>query len=149
MMSSGFSIAPFNGDKRNYWTFIWQLHVMFLMEHAKYDTHEKKILFALNQMKGGYAEEWANTIVERYLMDSTTLTTWEAFKAKLDIKFANMAKKEHTYLELMKLQQKESTVPEFFTRFDFLVRKAGLMEDCHNDLLITILKPALNYAITD
>src|SRR3984893_1751344 len=60
-MSSSFSIPPFNGDKKNYRTFICQLNVMFLAEHAKYNMHEKKILFTLNQMKGGYAEEWANT----------------------------------------------------------------------------------------
>ena len=100
-------------------------------------------------MKGGYAEEWANTIVERYLMDAATLTTWDTFKAKLDVEFANVVEKESAYLELMKLQQKGSSVLEFFTRFDYLVRKARLTEDCHNDLLITILKPALDYTITD
>ena len=65
--------------------------------------HEKKILFTLNQMKGRYAEEWANTIVERYLMDTTTLTTWDAFKVKLDVEFADIVEKESAYLDLMKL----------------------------------------------
>src|ERR1700731_4466637 len=119
------------------------------MEQLKYDTHEKKILFALNQMKGGYAEEWANMIVERYLMDAATLTTWDAFKVKLDVKFADVVEKESAYLDLMKLQQKGSSVLEFFTRFNYLVRKARLTEDRHNDLLITILKPTLDYVITD
>ena len=128
-MSSGFSIAPFNGDKKNYWTFIWQLNILFLTELLKYNRHEKKTLFALNQMKGRYAEEWANTIVERYLMDASTLTTWDAFRAKLDVEFADVAEKESAYLELMKLQQKGSSVPEFFTRFDYLVGKARLTED--------------------
>src|ERR1700726_1939179 len=82
-MSSGFSIAPFNGDKKNYWTSVWQLNFMFLTEHLKYDMHEKKILFTLNQMKGRYAEEWANMVMERYIMDSTMLTTWDAFKSRL------------------------------------------------------------------
>src|ERR1700731_2669121 len=57
MMSSGFSITPFNGDKKNYWTFIQQLNILFLTELLKYDMHEKKTLFALNQMKGRYVEE--------------------------------------------------------------------------------------------
>ena len=97
--------------------------------------HKKKILFALNQMKGRYVEEWANTIMERYLTDTTMLTTWEAFKAKLDVEFTDSVEKEHAYLELMKLRQKGSMVLEFFTRFNFLVGKAGLTEALHNDLL--------------
>ena len=148
-MSSGFSIAPFNGDKKNYWTSVWQLNFMFLAEHLKYDMHEKKILFTLNQMKGRYAEEWANMVMERYIMDSTMLTTWDAFKSRLDVKFADVVEKESMYLELMKLQKKGSSVLEFFTQFDYLVGKAGLTEDRHNDLLITILEPTLNYVITD
>src|ERR1700731_2324564 len=35
MMSSTFTIAPFNGDKKNYWTYIWQLNIMFIAEAAK------------------------------------------------------------------------------------------------------------------
>src|ERR1700731_2093003 len=97
-MSSGFSIAPFNGDKKNYWTSVWQLNFMFLAEHLKYDMHEKKILFTLNQMKGRYAEEWANMVMERYIMDSTMLTTWDAFKSRLDVKFADVVEKESMYL---------------------------------------------------
>src|ERR1700726_1228544 len=120
---------------------------MFLAEPTKFDMHKKKILFALNQMKGGYAEEWVNTIVERYLMDMATLTTWDTFKVKLDVGFVNVAEKESAYLELMKLWQKGSSVLEFFTRFDYLVGKARLTEDCHNDLLITMLEPTLDYAI--
>src|ERR1700719_846753 len=84
MMSSMYTMSPFNGDKKNYRTFIWQLNIMFIADAAKFDTPIKKILFALNQMKGGYAEEWANTVVERYLTDTTTLGTWEVFKARLD-----------------------------------------------------------------
>src|SRR6202043_3645331 len=106
-----------------------------------------KILFALNQMKGRYVEEWVNTIVERYLTDAATLTTWDAFKAKLDVEFTDIAEKESAYLELMKLWQKGSSVLEFFTRFNYLVGKAGLTEDHHNDLLITMLEPTLDYAI--
>ena len=63
----------------------------------------KKILFALNQMKGGYAEEWANTVVERYLSDTTTLGTWEAFKSRLDMEFVDVMEKESAYIELGKL----------------------------------------------
>ena len=41
------------------------------------------------------------------------------------------------------------SVPEFFTKFDYLVGKAGLSADRHNDLLMTLLEPALDYNITD
>ena len=109
----------------------------------------KKILFALNQMKGGYAEEWANTVVERYLTDTTTLSTWEVFKSRLDMEFADVVEKESTYIELGKLWQKGMSVLEFFTKFDYLIGKAGLSADCHNDLLMTLLEPALDYSITD
>src|ERR1700731_1689552 len=117
---------------------------MFLAEPTKFDMHKKKILFALNQMKGGYAEEWVNTVVERYLTDATTLSTWEAFKLRLDAEFADVVEKESAYIELGKLRQKGMMVPEFFTRFDYLVGRAGLSVDRHNDLLITLLKPALD-----
>ena len=103
MMSSAFTIAPFNGDKKNYQTFVRQLNILFIVEAAKYDMPIKKILFALNQMKGGYAEEWANTVVERYLADTTTLGTWEVFKARLDAEFMDVVEKESTYIELGKL----------------------------------------------
>ena len=148
MMSSTFTIAPFNGDKKNYQTFVHQLNILFIVEAAKFDMPIKKILFALNQMKGGYAEEWANMVVERYLSDTTTLGTWEVFKARLDVEFADVTEKESTYIELGKLWQKGMTVPEFFTKFNYLIGKAGLSADRHNDLL-TLLEPALDYNITD
>src|ERR1700730_5235829 len=99
----------------------------------------KKILFALNQMKGGYAEEWANTVVERYLTDTTTVGTWEVFKSRLDAEFMDVAEKESVYIELGKLQQKGMSVPEFFTKFDYLIGKAGLSTDHHNNLLMMLL----------
>ena len=41
------------------------------------------------------------------------------------------------------------SVPEFFMKFDYLIGKAGLSADCHNDLLMTLLEPALDYNIMD
>src|ERR1700731_726673 len=149
MMSSTFTITPFNGDKKNYRTFVHQLNILFIVEAAKFDMPIKKILFALNQMKGGYAEEWANMVVERYLSDTTTLGTWEVFKARLDVEFADVTEKESTYIELGKLWQKGMTVPEFFTKFNYLIGKAGLSADRHNNLLMTLLEPALDYNIMD
>src|ERR1700730_10129869 len=148
-MSSTFMIAPFNGDKKNYWTFVHQLNILFIAEAMKFNMPIKKILFALNQMKGGYVEEWANTVVERYLSDTTMLGMWEVFKLRLDMEFADVAEKESVYIELGKLQQKGMSVPEFFTKFDYLIGKARLSADHHNDLLMTLLEPALDYNIMD
>ena len=69
-MSSSFSITPFNGDKKNYWTFVCQLNVMFLAEHTKFNTDKKKTLFALNQMKGGYAEELSDRVSHNLIVRS-------------------------------------------------------------------------------
>ena len=41
------------------------------------------------------------------------------------------------------------TANEFVTKFDHLAAKAGLTEEVHNDLLITLFGPTLSYAVTD
>jgi hypothetical protein len=56
-MLARFSITPFNGEKKYYCTFVHQLNILFFTDQEKFNTNDKKILFALNQMKGEYAKE--------------------------------------------------------------------------------------------
>jgi hypothetical protein len=88
-------------------------------------------------------------VIEKFMMDNVTLMNWDAFKTRLDAEFMDSVEKENAYLKLARLKQGSMLVNEFLTRFDFLNAKVGLTDTIHNDLLITLLEPALAYAITD
>ena len=77
------------------------------------------------------------------------IPTWETFKTWLDVEFVDTIEKENAYLALTKLWQGLMTANEFVTKFNHLATNAGSTEAIHNELLITIFKPALSYAITD
>src|ERR1700730_16967950 len=76
-------VLPFDRQKKNFWTFIRSLCMLFLANQAKYQDDEAKVLFALSKMTGeGFAAEWAN-IHREDITDMEVFPTWNTFLADM------------------------------------------------------------------
>ena len=62
------AVAPFDGQKRNFHTFLQSLCLLFMANLTDYATDLAKVLFALSKITGeGFAAEWANMKAEEIL----------------------------------------------------------------------------------
>ena len=73
------SVAPFDGQKRNFRTFLRSLHLLYMANPTNYAMDLAKVLFALSKITGeGFATEWANMKAEEILGNSKA-GTWVDF----------------------------------------------------------------------
>src|ERR1700730_14789582 len=73
------SVAPFDGQKRNFRTFLRSLHLLYMVNPTDYATDLAKVLFALSKIAGeGFAAEWVNMKAEE-ILGSGEAGTWVVF----------------------------------------------------------------------
>jgi len=73
------SVAPFDGQKKNFRTFLRSLRLLFMANPTTYATDLAKVLFALSKIVGeGFAAEWANMKAEEILGNGEA-RTWVQF----------------------------------------------------------------------
>ena len=63
------SVAPFDGQKRNFHMFLRSLCLLYMANPTNYATDLAKVLFALSKITGeGFTTEWANMKAEEILV---------------------------------------------------------------------------------
>jgi hypothetical protein len=83
------------------------------------------IWFVLSYMKGGDAELWANTYVDRAL-ENDNWGSWVGFLDALARDFGNKTEPRKALEELGRLQQNKKTAAEYFLKFEQLADIAGV-----------------------
>ena len=73
------AVAPFDGQKRNFHTFLWSLCLLFMVNQTNYAMDLAKVLFTLSKIAGeGFAAEWVNMKAEEILGNGEA-GTWVDF----------------------------------------------------------------------
>ena len=94
-----------------------------------YATDEAKVLFALSKITGeGFAAEWGN--VKGDQIDQTRVVrSWNDFIDEMKRVFDDPNDQATALHDLERLKQGSSDTPEFFAKFEMLMRRAELHPD--------------------
>ena len=84
------SVAPFDGQKKNFRTFLQSLHLLFMVNPTIYATDLAKVLFALSKIVGkGFTTEWANMKAE-VILGNGEAGTWGEFVEEMKQAFDDL-----------------------------------------------------------
>src|ERR1700730_13622104 len=130
------SVAPFDGQKKNFCTFLWSLRLLFMANPTNYATDLAKVLFALSKIVGeGFTTEWANMKAEEILGNGKA-RTWGEFVEEMKRAFDNLNDRATALADIARLKQGTMTAPEFFAKFEMMFRWAELTEEADSDILV-------------
>src|ERR1700730_809961 len=130
------AVAPFDGQKRNFRTFLRSLRLLFMANPVVYATDLAKVLFALSKITGeGFAAEWANMKAEEILGNSEA-GTWVDFVEEMKWAFNDPNDHATALADIMRLKQGTMTAPEFFAKFEMMFRQAEMTEVADSDILV-------------
>src|ERR1700720_3983037 len=83
-------VDPFNGQKKNFHTFLQSLHLLFMANPTIYAMDLAKVLFALSKITGeGFAAEWVNMKAEEILGNGEA-RTWGEFMEEMKWAFDDL-----------------------------------------------------------
>src|ERR1700731_1755823 len=138
------AVAPFDGQKRNFRTFLRSLRLLFMANPVVYATDLAKVLFALSKITGeGFAAEWANMKAEEILGNGKA-GTWAEFVEELKRAFDDLNDRATALAGIASLKQGALAAPEFFAKFETLFRQAEMDEVGDSDILVHWLELNLN-----
>ena len=84
------SVAPFNGQKKNFRMFLQSLCLLFMANPTIYAMDLAKVLFALSKIVGeGFTTEWANMKAEEILGNGEA-RTWGEFVEEMKWAFDDL-----------------------------------------------------------
>src|SRR6202030_1583343 len=130
------AIAPFDGQKRNFCTFLQSIHLLFMANLVAYATDLAKVLFALSKITGeGFATEWVNMKAEEILGNGEA-GTWVDFVEEMKQAFDDLNNHATTLADIARLKQGTMTAPEFFAKFETVFHQAEMMEVADLDILV-------------
>src|SRR3984893_9927667 len=130
------AVAPFDGQKRNFRTFLRSLRLLFMANPVVYATDLAKVLFALSKITGeGFAAEWANMKAEEILGNGEA-RTWAEFVEELKRAFDDPNDRATALAGIASLKQGALAAPEFFAKFETLFRRAEMDEVGDSDILV-------------
>src|ERR1700726_418366 len=114
------SVAPFDGQKKNFCMFLWSLCLLFMANPTIYATDLAKVLFALSKIVGeGFAAEWVNMKAEEILSNGEA-GTWKEFVEELKQAFDDPNDHATALAGIASLKQGALAAPEFFAKFETL-----------------------------
>src|ERR1700719_3335944 len=130
------AVAPFDGQKRNFRTFLQSLRLLFMANLVAYATDLAKVLFALSKITGeGFATEWVNMKAEEILGNGEA-GTWVDFVEEMKQAFDDLNNHATTLADIARLKQGTMTAPEFFAKFETVFHQAEMMEVADLDILV-------------
>jgi Retrotransposon gag protein len=130
------SVAPFDGQKKNFCTFLQLLCLLYMANPTNYATDLAKVLFALSKITGeGFAAEWANMKAEEILGNGEA-GTWVEFVEEMKRAFNDPNDRATALAEIARLKQGATMAPEFFAKFETLFRRAEMSEEADSDILV-------------
>src|ERR1700726_4103329 len=110
------SVAPFDGQKRNFHTFLQSLHLLYMANPTNYATDLAKVLFALSKITGeGFVAEWANMKAEEILGNGKA-GTWVEFVEEMKQVFDDPNDHATALTGIASLKQGTMTAPELFAK---------------------------------
>src|ERR1700731_3044840 len=114
------SVAPFDGQKRNFCMFLQSLHLLFMANPVVYAMDLAKVLFALSKITGeGFTAEWVNMKAEEILGNGEA-GTWVEFVEEMKQAFNDPNDCVTALTGIASLKQGAMTALEFFTKFKML-----------------------------
>lgn len=129
--SKKFTVAKpqfFNGDPRNFDTFITSVLINFNADPDTYCTDKRKIFFVLSYMMQGEAKSWAERIVETMNSETAVKPTWPIFEEHLRSTFQDTNKETDAQNNLDNIKQGDMTADQFFIKFDEYFLRSGYNE---------------------
>src|SRR6202043_1111789 len=130
------AVAPFDGQKRNFRTFLRSLRLLFMANPVVYAMDLAKVLFALSKITGeGFAAEWVNMKAEEILGNGEA-GTWGEFVEEMKQAFDNPNNQATALADIARLKQGTMTAPEFFAKFETMFCQAELTEEADSDILV-------------
>jgi hypothetical protein len=137
----------FSENKEDYWRFRRQIGLFLTANRNDFKEGELIIWFALSYMKGGVAELWANTYMDKAL-EENDWGMWEVFLDQLAKDFGNAKEPRKALEEMSKLYQGKKTAAEYFLCIEQLVNVAGIDINHYPHILLYIEKN-VNHILID
>lgn len=118
----------FDGDPRNFETFITSIDIVFMANPYTYMNDTTKIYYVLSYMTKKFTTQWAQRMVHRINVGSYVITTWPNFREHLKSTFENADRRNQAQQKLLSLKQGTLTAEEFFIQFDKYYLESGFNE---------------------
>ncbi|KDR76383.1 hypothetical protein GALMADRAFT_28766, partial [Galerina marginata CBS 339.88] len=139
-----------DGDRKNYDAFKFQVKLYLEGNKDKLDTDDKKILVVLSFLRGGEAEEWARQFVDNAaaltLADPavTGFGVYTEFMKQLEDAFKPFDKVGDAVDELEKLQMGDRPAADHVTTFNALLARSEIKDDA---TIIRLFRRSLPFRI--
>jgi hypothetical protein len=138
---------PFDGNKKNFKRFKLQYGLYIAANERAFQADYQKIVFVLSYMKYGAAELWADSVVERALMEEDW-GTWDGFTDRLCRAFTDTNEPKRAIDAIGALKQGERPAAEYFLRLEQLALIADL-DVAFDKQILHRVEQGLNWMIVD
>ena len=148
LSSKSLVAAPFkyDGNKKEYETFLWQLQLYIRGNNVILSTDEKKITVALSYIEGGDAEIWANNFTNEKLA-AADFGKWTDFLDKFKEQFGPTTTKSDTITKLENLYQDKLTATEYWMQANALIGQVKLRKKEDFVFLKWIITTQMNWPL--
>jgi hypothetical protein len=127
----------FDGSTSKLEDWIRQMETYFILQSQVFVTEEAKILTAFQFCRGGTAGDWAKHHVEQYIKARSNqpciwndvVRTWEALKAKMQLRFGDQYEKETARTKIARARQGDKKIRQYIEEFVQHLPKADLPND--------------------
>jgi len=113
---------PFDGKREKLKTFLRQCNLVFSGDRKNYEEDQDKITYALSLMRGGIAEEWAGTMMDkqegaRKGEAINPFDDWADYCMEMDSAFGDPNPEDTAQTKLRRIFQGNQTVEEYIVQF--------------------------------
>ncbi|KAJ3500024.1 hypothetical protein NLJ89_g9976 [Agrocybe chaxingu] len=133
----------FDGDPKNYDTFITAVRIIFNADPDSYHDERARVWYALSYMNKGIAAIWTRRLIEHINKGDYMITTFTTFETELKKIFGGSYKKADAQCALINLRQDTKSVEEFFVEFEEHLAESGF----NDETALYLLNDNLNQAI--
>jgi hypothetical protein len=120
-------VQPFSGRTSDLEDFLNSCEILFSIKTDIYNDDAKKILYALQLMTQGHANEWRKQYLQENIGVGRITDSWNHFKAQLHISFKDVGSTADAMRWLSETKQGlGTTIANFNTRFRTKASEAGL-----------------------
>jgi Retrotransposon gag protein len=100
------------------------------MNQSIYDTHTKKVIFALSFIKGGTASGWSESFVNTAMTSNPAdYGTWDVFKDLVKKAFSPVDAEGKAHTDIKHLKQGSGPVDDYITQFRILASRCRITDD--------------------
>jgi hypothetical protein len=115
--------SDFTGERTKTNRFIQECELYLRVNATRYDTDEKKVIFALSFMNGGSAGSWKEGKTAECITNNN-FGTWAGFKQELLLHFSPVDDAGVARTEIRELKQGSRPVEEYISEFRILAHRA-------------------------